>query len=677
MADTSITEKQQEAISALFVQDPTIKKVDTSNASTSSNAGSGWDAGGGGGGTQIQKIAEDLGLEVLQPATALERTVEINTALNLLNHNENIMILGDAGTGKTTLVQHIAKELATIGKTVISIPSTYFQSHGKAGGTASAIDSLIKAYSPAQLKNIVFFIDEIHSAVNMGTFGIGDQDHETPRNLLKPYLTGVGDSRLVIIGATTTKEYQERLFNRDQAFCRRFQNIELQNFTLEQMQRIMLDRSTIETLKKSGFKIDDTSDSDREKYTQVTTYSCMLLDKFAKYQAFPEKSAKFFKRLLAGKNIKDITQEQIESLISSTLHIPIEFITKEILADSRFLSLGAALKEDIIGQDTAIDHITSKVLRFIKDEPNKPISFLSMGNTGVGKTQTVEELSSDLGLPLIKFNMGEYKTKDTVKDFVKILTNYVRNNYTGVILFDELEKADSNILDAILSLTDKGQIGSGDSLVTSKSQIIFMTSNMICEDLTECAEVLKEDGHDEIPERLLRLLIQEQTNLRPEFLARIDSVLHYKNISLENTLIIATKILNKKINSFKENSGINFEIDKDSFNNIINNCCQANDVRTIGKNLDDFFEQILGNHEVILQLKNQVFVGKINKTPNKITVSITEVGIALNVNGTPITLQKVSSCAIEFPDVLSRMREIRDSKTKTIVGSHSSKSTVN
>ena len=358
-------------------------------------------------------------------------------------------------------------------------------------------------------------MDEVHAIANQGTFGTGEQDQDSPRNLLKPYLTGNGETRLVVIGATTTKEYEARLAN-DAAFCRRFQNIELQTFNLDQMKRILLAESSISQFQKAGFLLGDSTE-EKERYKQVTSYTCDLLDKFAKYQSFPEKGFKFLKYILVNENIENITQDKINTAFSKVYHIPLEILTKEIKKNSVFLQYDKQIKKEIIGQNEALESISPKILNFIQGEPNNPLTFLEMGSTGVGKTQTAEDTAKMLNLPMIKFNMGEFKTKEQVGYFVEKLANYLKNNYTGVILFDEIEKADPEVLDAVLSLTDKGEIGSGKDRVESKSQIIFMTSNLMEKTLRDCSEVLSADGVSSIPENVLRALIIKETNLRPEF----------------------------------------------------------------------------------------------------------------------------------------------------------------
>ncbi len=647
-------QKSNKEIEDLFFSDPQIEKRPVSPSTRNVSK-----AGGGGGGSEaIIAKADKLGLLVVEPAVALERESEINSAMSLLRNNENVMMLGEAGTGKTTVVQDIARRLKEEGKTVVEVPSTYFTG-GTVGKISDKIESLITAFTPAELKNIVFFMDEIHSIANQGTFGTGEQDQETPRNLLKPYLVGNSNSRLVVIGATTTQEYRKRIEEVDPAFARRFQNITLNHFTLDQIQRVLLDKTVMDGFKKVGFSMSE-SQYDLNKYKQITEYGCLLLDKFARYQAFPEKSAKFFKRLFAGKTINDITQEKIESLISETLNIPIELVTQEFKRNSVFLSLEDSIKDNIIGQDNAVETISSKILRFVQDHHNQPLSFLAVGDSGVGKTQTVEEVSKALSLPIIKFNMGEYKTKETTEDFVNKLTAYIKGNYTGIILFDELEKANTEVLDTILSLTDKGQIGSGQSLVTAKSQIIFMTSNIIKDSLNDLETVLKEDGIHEIPDKLLRQVIESETDLRTEFIGRVSSVLHYKKLSPEVSLEIARKVLDKKIKSY-EGNGIDFEISQEAFEKIAGSAYESlGGVRMIGKNIDQFFEKILSNKDVITVLKNQVFVGEINKMPNIIHVNIEKDKILLNVNNTDIVINNKKQVDLNIDSVLERVRKLRN-----------------
>ena len=263
-----------------------------------------------------------------------------------------------------------------------------------------------------------------------------------------------------------------------------------------------------------------------------------------------------------------------------------------------------------------------------------------MGNTGVGKTQTAESLAQELNIPIIKFNMGEYKTKESVSDFVGNLRNYVINNYTGVVLFDELEKADSEVLDAILSFTDKDQIGSGGESVTSKSQIVFMTSNMMISKINECAEVLKEDGIMEIPEKLIRQLIEHEEQLKPEFLGRIDSVICYNILSKENSKEIFLKLISEKIRTYQENNIIfNFSTDK-SLERLCDRVYEdIGGVRALASNIDSFFSHIMSNLNVLSSIKAKDSIGgKANTSGNVIDLDYDGSEIKLKVNGNPISI---------------------------------------
>lgn len=651
------TTANKEKINSLFFNDPTIvKKPSSSTQST----------GGGGNSDAIIKKADSLGLDIVTPGKAIERDTEVSNILNLLNHNENVMLLGVAGTGKTTIAQQISKNLELEGKKLISIPSSFFSSNF-AGSSARALESLIATFTAAELKKIVFFMDEIHSVVNMGTFGTGEQDHDTPRNLLKPYLTGNNDKRIVLLGATTTKEYNDKLLERDAAFCRRFQNVEIMPFNVSQMKNILKDGSVIDGFKKSGLEISD-SEKDIKKYSQIVDYSCDLLEKYARYRAFPEKGFKFLKNLFAGKNIDDIEQKNIEQLLSRSFHIPLEFITKELNSESLFLDLEERLKNDVIGQNSAIETINEKILGFVSGDPKNPLTFLAVGSTGVGKTQTAENTANMLNLELIKFNMAEYQTPSQIPEFIEKLTNYVRNNYTGVMLFDEIEKANMEALDILLSLTDKGEIGSGADKVEARSQIIFMTSNLIQKTLNECSDVLAEDGIKAIPENILRALIVEETNLRPEFVGRIDSVLHFKNIEIVDRLKISTKLIEQKIESYKKN-GITFLLDDNTKLKIAENTVNNQDgVRGQSSAVDDFFDKILSSKKVIVCLKNKIFIGAENIVPNSIYVKLDEGTIKLSVNSTNIVLEGLETVKqVELSDLLKKIKTNRDTAAGTVL----------
>lgn len=253
---------------------------------------------------------------------------------------------------------------------------------------------------------------------------------------------------------------------------------------------------------------------------------------------------------------EEVTDEEIAEIVARWTGIP---VTKLVESErEKLLRLESILHERVIGQDEAVQLVSDAILRAragIKD-PNRPIgSFMFLGPTGVGKTELAKALAQhlfDSEEHIIRIDMSEYMEKHTVSRLIGAppgyvgyeqggqLTEAVRRNPYSVVLFDEIEKAHPEVFNILLQMLDDGRItDSQGRTVDFKNTVVIMTSNLGSQYLLE-----REQGTDEIRSEARELVMSQlRSHFRPEFLNRVDEIILFKPLTLENIKGIVTKLL--------------------------------------------------------------------------------------------------------------------------------------
>lgn len=255
---------------------------------------------------------------------------------------------------------------------------------------------------------------------------------------------------------------------------------------------------------------------------------------------------------------EEVTDEEIAEIVARWTGIP---VTKLVESErEKLLRLESILHERVIGQDEAVQLVSDAILRAragIKD-PNRPIgSFMFLGPTGVGKTELAKALAQhlfDSEEHIIRIDMSEYMEKHTVSRLIGAppgyvgyeqggqLTEAVRRNPYSVVLFDEIEKAHPEVFNILLQMLDDGRItDSQGRTVDFKNTVVIMTSNLGSQYLLE-----REQGTDEIRSEARELVMSQlRSHFRPEFLNRVDEIILFKPLTLENIKGIVTKLLDE------------------------------------------------------------------------------------------------------------------------------------
>jgi ATP-dependent Clp protease ATP-binding subunit ClpA len=413
----------------------------------------------------------------------LDRTVHILAR----RRKNNPIFVGDAGVGKTALVEGLA--LNIINKQVPSylksaqiyaldmaslIAGTKFR--GEFEERLKAVIQAIKAD-----KNNILFIDELHTIIGAGAVSGGTLDAS---NLLKPALA---NGEINCIGTTIYKDYRN-LIEKDHGLSRRFQKVEVDEPSVEE---------SIKILKGLKQYYEDFHDV---KYTTATLKAAVeLSSKYINDRFLPDKAIDVMDE--AGADVKlrskktgqpRVSPKDVEDVISRMAKVP----TQTVKADDkeRLEILDRDLKLLIYGQDQAIDQLSQSIRlsRAGLGEPQKPIgSFLFAGPTGVGKTELARQLAQVMGIEFIRFDMSEYMEKHTVSRLIGappgyvgfdqggLLTDAVHRNPHAVLLLDEIEKAHEDLFNILLQIMDYATLTDNNGRKSDFRQVVMiMTTNM-------------------------------------------------------------------------------------------------------------------------------------------------------------------------------------------------------
>ena len=544
------------------------------------------------------------------------RTQEIERVVQILNRRQknNPCLIGEPGVGKTAIAEGLAqrivegevpfklrdKEVYLLDLTAL-VAGTQFR-----GQFESRMKGLIDEVK--KLGNIILMIDEVHNIA-----GAGDAEGSmNAANILKPALSR---GEIQVIGATTFNEYRKSI-EKDSALERRFQpvtvnepsiedtiqilkglapnyeayhGVKISNGILRQAvvlsERYITDRflpdKAIDLIDEacSDLNLKDPDISRRMQIQrELDDYEkerMMMDEQVAQGMAEPDYERMAFIKskemqlhteldVLLEKGDPQLTMENLAHVIELWTKIPSSRIREQEF--QRLSQLDLRLREHIIGQDEAIDAVTAAVRRNrVGISPkHKPVSFIFVGPTGVGKTELVKQLATDLfNTPdaLIRLDMSEFMEKHSVSRIVGSppgyvgydeagqLTEKIRRKPYAVILFDEIEKAHPDVLNVLLQILDDGEItDSHGRKVNFENTIIVMTSNAgsaTKEGTVGFDRTAKEQDSD----RAMKAL---QQFLRPEFINRVDAVITFNRLSEENFQGIARIMLEELVASLRD-----------------------------------------------------------------------------------------------------------------------------
>ena len=514
------------------------------------------------------KEAEEFLIDLNKKAAESEidpligRSEEVNDIVHILARRKknNPILIGEPGTGKTAIAEGLALKIvegqvpnALKDKTVYSLDIGALLAGTRYRGDFEERIKIVLE-SLEERKDVIMFIDEIHMIMGAGSAGGSSVD---VANLLKPIL---GRGKLLTMGATTSDEYSTH-FEKDRALMRRFQRVDIEPTNVEDTTKIIIG------LKPYFEEFHSVKYAD-----ELLEKSVDLADRYIKNKYFPDKAVDIIDASgatvkLAGR--EEVVIDDVLNVISKMSNIGKDVI--DIDSTEGYKSLDKRIKTKVFGQDDAVDQIVEAI--FVAKaglrEPNKPIgSFLLVGPTGTGKTETAKQLAQELESKLIRFDMSEYQERHSVSKLIGAPPGYVGHaegklgqgqllaeveQYPNcVLLLDEVEKAAPEVLQILLQVMDDGRLtGSTGKTVDFTNVVLLMTSNLGAAD----AEKLKIGFGDQKKKNTDIKAVN--TFFTPEFRNRIDATIKFNKLGtdvikkivkrLEEELNVQTKVKGIKV----------------------------------------------------------------------------------------------------------------------------------
>ena len=504
----------------------------------------------------LKEYAENLVFKArnhkIDPLVGREKEISRICQVLCRRRKNNPLLVGEAGVGKTAIAEGLAylineQKVPEVLKNteVYSLDIASLLAGAKfRGDFEQRFKGVLKDLTEIseRLDNPpVLFIDEIHTLMGAGATSGSPMDAS---NLLKPFLIS---GQVRILGSTTFEEYR-KFVEKDKAFSRRFQKVDVDEPSKE---------DTIKILK--GLK------AHYEDYHQLKISDEMLDDivnltqRYLSDRKNPDKSIDVIDETLAKRRVengenKELTLADFEKTVSSLANLPEISVASD--EKERLKALKSNLQKLIYGQDEAIDQCVDAILmaRSGLQRDNKPIaSFLFAGPTGVGKTEIARQLSFHLGNELIRFDMSEYMEKHTVSKLIGAPPGYIGHDDGGaltdavkkhphcVLLLDEIEKAHVDIFNILLQIMDNGVLTDSQGRKTDfKNAIIIMTTNAGASEmdsgsigLGSSLGMINTHKRDAAIKRFFT----------PEFRNRLDGIIHFNKLTEDLMVKVVEKFL--------------------------------------------------------------------------------------------------------------------------------------
>ena len=459
----------------------------------------------------------------------------------------NVLIVGDPGVGKTAIAEGLAFQIVNGNVPeflkeykVFSLDIGAMLAGSKYRGDFEERFKMVLAGLKGKGKTIMF-IDEAHMISGAGAGGNGANDLA---NMLKPALA---KGNINVVASTTWEEYR-KFFEKDRALMRRFQRVSVDEPSRDTTLKIL------EGIKKYYEEFHSVEITDEALVAAVD-----LSIKYQPDKKLPDKAIDLIDVACARFKVRDITEnkvvnkESIQFELAKMTNLPEDQVKER--ESENLAHLEDNLRKVVYGQDNAISDIVDKILvsqAGLKSE-NKPVgSFVFMGPTGVGKTELAKQLSIQLGVKLVRFDMSEYQEKHSISKLIGsppgyvgyednaggLLIDKIQENPNCVLLLDEIEKAHPDVSSVLLQIMDNGKItGSNGKEADARNCTLILTTNLGAQEAEKNAigfnDSMTKDYED----------VDLKKFFTPEFRNRLDGVITFGKLSKEIMMKIVGKFL--------------------------------------------------------------------------------------------------------------------------------------
>ena len=537
----------------------------------------------------------------------------------------NVLLVGDPGVGKTAIAEGLAYKI--VNDDVPEFLKEYEVYNLDIGSMLAG--SKYRGDFEERLKLVlkglqkkgktVMFIDEAHM---MQGAGAGGQEKSNDlANMLKPALA---KGNLKVVASTTWEEFRKS-FEKDRALMRRFQ-------------RVTVDEPTTETAKDilRGIK-KYYEDYHKTNITEQAIEAAVQLS--VKYQTdkkLPDKAIDLIDVACSRFNLKEpdveklVTEEEIQFELAKMINMPVENIAQK--ETSNLAHLESNMKKNVYGQDEAIEKIVDKILvaqAGLKPD-DKPIgSFIFMGPTGTGKTETAKSLAEELGVKLVRFDMSEYQEKHSVAKLIGSPPGYVgfdddagqlitrlQENPNCVLLLDEIEKAHPDVSQILLQLMDNGKVtGSNSKEADGRNCVLILTTNLGASDAEKNLIGFNDEFELEYEDKALKKFFA------PEFRNRLDATIIFKKLSKEIMLKIVGKFL-VELKTMVKDKGVKITVSDEALDYLVDKGFDPKmGARPLARVIDSEIKRPLSKALLFGDLKNG---GSVN-------IDVTEESNSLNI----------------------------------------------
>lgn len=458
----------------------------------------------------------------------------------------NVLLVGDPGVGKTAIAEGLAYNIVNgnVPKflkeyTVYNLDISSMLAGSKyRGDFEERFKAVLKALQSKG--KTVLFIDEAHMMSGAGAGG--QQNSNDLANMMKPALS---KGNIKVVASTTWEEYR-KYFEKDRALMRRFQRITVDEPTPDMARDILLG---IKKYYEQHHKVTITN--------EAVEAAVKLSVKYMTDKKLPDKAIDLIDVACSRFNIKEQEEDRVVDIaevqfeLSKMVNLPEETVKEK--ESSNLANLEKNMKAEVYGQDEAIDELVDKILvaqAGLKAE-NKPIgSFVFMGPTGTGKTETAKQLAKQLGIPMIRFDMSEYQEKHSVSKLIGSPPGYVgfeenagllitklQEHPHCVLLLDEIEKSHPDVSTILLQLMDNGKVtGSNGKEADARNVVLIMTTNLGAAEADRNVIGFGSQDSDYEDKELKKFFA-------PEFRNRLDGTITFGKLSKETMIKVVGKFL--------------------------------------------------------------------------------------------------------------------------------------